>query len=72
MDDPTDKDIHEGTAALQELAEEVEAERASGNAVAMPNDSTPEDDGDTREDHEGEDTPLPTVPPGAVYPNGRT
>ncbi|WP_084077060.1 hypothetical protein [Demequina sp. NBRC 110057] len=72
MDDPTEKDIHEGTEALQEIAAEVEAERASGHGATLPDDHTPEDDGETREDHEGEGSPAPAVPPGAIYPDGRT
>lgn len=71
MSDPTEKDIREGTEALQEIAEEVEAERAQG-AAAVPDDDTPEDDDATREDHLDEDEQLDEVPPAAIYPDGRT
>lgn len=45
-------EVREGTEALQEIAEEVEAERStSGPDLTVPDDDTPEDDGETREDH---------------------
>ncbi len=68
MSDPTENEIHEGTEALKEIAEEVEAERAQGTAGIMPDDDTPEDDGETREDHLEEDTVNLDVPPGAANP----
>ncbi|WP_084129088.1 hypothetical protein [Demequina sp. NBRC 110055] len=66
MSDPTDKDVHEGTQALQDIADEVEAERERGGAGLMPDDDTPADDGETREDHEDDDEVDIDAPPGAA------
>lgn len=68
MSDPTEQDIHAGTEALQEIADEVEAERETGSAGVMPDDDTPADDGETREDHLDDDGVDLDVPPAAANP----
>lgn len=55
MSHADDSTTREGTDALKAIAEEVEAERESGRSTAVPHADTPEDDGETREDHEGDD-----------------
>lgn len=54
-DEQSQQEIHEGTEALQAIADDVEAEREqAGRKVSLPDDDTPEDDGETREDHQAE------------------
>ncbi|WP_084101841.1 hypothetical protein [Demequina sp. NBRC 110051] len=67
MSDPTEQEIHAGTEALQEIADEVEAEREKGSAGVMPDDDTLADDGETREDHLDDGVGL-DVPPAAANP----
>ncbi|WP_084105728.1 hypothetical protein [Demequina sp. NBRC 110056] len=63
-DDQTQQEIREGTETLQAIADDVEAEREqAGRKMSVPDDDTPEDDGETREDHE--DDPAGEVPPGS-------
>lgn len=51
-EDQSKKDVSEGTQTLQDIADEVEAEREqAGRKATLPDDDTPEDDGETREDH---------------------
>ncbi|WP_084038234.1 hypothetical protein [Demequina sp. NBRC 110053] len=64
-DDQNEQEIREGTEALQAIADDVEAEREqAGRKTSLPDDDTPEDDGETREDHDN-DTVLGEVPPGS-------
>jgi len=67
MPNPTEQneqEIREGTEALQAIAEDVEAEREqAGRKASLPDDDTPEDDAETREDHE--DETAGDVPPGS-------
>ncbi|WP_061961765.1 hypothetical protein [Demequina flava] len=55
MSHTEDKQTREGTDALKEIAEEVVAERESGRTVTVPDDDTPADDAETREDHVEDD-----------------
>ncbi|WP_297081182.1 hypothetical protein [uncultured Demequina sp.] len=74
MPNPTDQnseEIHEGTEALQAIAEDVEAEREKGGRKAsLPDDDTPEDDAETREDHAENDTVGPLTGADGEVPNG--
>jgi hypothetical protein len=67
MPNPTEQskdEFHEGTAMLQDIAADVEAERAqAGHNLTVPNDATPEDNAETREDHQGDgDLDVPAAP----------
>ena len=69
-EEQNEQEIHEGTQTLQDIADEVEAEREqAGRRMTVPDDDTPEDDGETREDHLDEDEPtgVPIQAPGQ-YP----
>ncbi|MDN4481091.1 hypothetical protein [Demequina muriae] len=64
MPDPTDQskeEFHEGTEALQSIADDVEAERErSGSGTNLPNDDdTAEGEAETREDHLEPDVATP-------------
>ncbi|WP_062071761.1 hypothetical protein [Demequina sediminicola] len=63
-----DTDSHDKTEALKDLATEVEQERTEGTSSVLPDDDTPEDDGDTRENHEKDklidNVVIPPAPPG--------
>ena len=68
------QEIHEGTQTLQEIADEVEAEREhAGQKFTLPDDETPEDDAETREDHEDDGDPgLGATPAARVEQSGGT
>ncbi len=66
-DEQNAQEIHEGTQALQDIADEVEAEREqAGRKASLPDDDIPGDDGETREDHADADAPtgVPLQAPG--------
>ena len=73
-DEQSKKDVHEGTAMLQDIADEVEAEREqAGQKFTVPDDDTPEDDGETREDHADDGDPdVGATPVARVEQTGGT
>ena len=71
MTDKDQHDVHEGTEALKDIADEVVAEREQGKAALMPDDDTPEDNAATREDHEEDEVAEVDAPPAAANLQGR-
>ncbi|GIG55444.1 hypothetical protein [Demequina activiva] len=73
-EEQSNQDVSEGTETLQEIADEVEAEREqAGRKMTVPDDDTPEDDGETREDHQDDGDPkLGATPVARVEQSGGT